>query len=351
MKVQEGQRKLYGNEEALYFQIENNEHWVKRYLNRGRYEIFGLLAVGGFGCIFGAYDRWNYDNQVVIKTPFYMGDYCRPYIARSKDVFEKQVKSLNKLYEREKRYLCGFSNAGFDSIVNLNDYFTDRSLDLCTPFRNAAGVQYVVSEKLRENAPYIVMKYIQGESLRDMIAKRPLEQIPTLRLAKQILVLMRYLHQPRKTKTGRPFYYLLCDLKAENIIVCDDEVILIDFGAVKIYWMDQREIEVPIFVTDGYAATEVYSGSLEFRDNPQIDNRFDIFTVGALMVHCLTGKHPQQFLVDHSPPQHNFNLDEYRYISDSIKSILHKATARNRENRYADVNTMLKHIWKALERI
>ena len=106
MKLKEGQLKLYetpyGKEEALYFQIDGNQHWVKRYLNHNRYEICGLLAVGGFGCVFGAYDHWNYNNKVVIKTPFYMGDFCRPFIARSQQVFERQIKTLNKLYEREK---------------------------------------------------------------------------------------------------------------------------------------------------------------------------------------------------------------------------------------------------------
>ncbi|HNZ66124.1 MAG TPA: hypothetical protein PKM32_01995, partial [Planctomycetota bacterium] len=106
MKLKEGQLKVYetryGKEEALYFSIGENEHWVKRYLCQGRYEVLGLLAVGGFGCVFVASDRWNYDNRVVIKTPYYMGDYCRPFIARSQEVFEKQIRSLNNIYEWEK---------------------------------------------------------------------------------------------------------------------------------------------------------------------------------------------------------------------------------------------------------
>mgnify|MGYP000957628698 CR=1 FL=1 len=353
MKIKEGEIKVFENqsglqEEAIGFQIEGNEHWVKRYLGKGRYEIFGLIAIGGFGCVFGAYDHWNYKKQVVIKTPFYMGDYCRPYIARSHEAFEKQIKSLNKLYEQEKKHLCGFSNAGFDSIVNLNAYFFDTSLDLSMPFRDAAGVQYYVEEELRENAPYLVMKYIRGEMLKEIIVRTPLDVVFTLRLAKQILVLLRYLHKHRKTQKGRPFYYLLCDLKAENVMITDDHVSLIDFGAVKIHWMDQKEIDIPIFVTDGYAAPEVYSGSLEFRDNPRIDKRFDIFTLGALMIHCLTGKHPQEFLVNHCPPQHDFNLENLE-VPDPIPGILARSTARNREERYADADDMLKDIWQALE--
>ena len=352
MKVLAGKRKIYdtpyGKEEAFCFEVEGNKHWVKRFLAGGRYEVRGLLGLGGFGCVFSAGDRWNHDKEVVIKTPFYMGDYCRPYIARSQQVFEKQIRYLNKMYAWEKKYLCGFSNAGFDSIVNINDYFTDRSLDLCTPFRDAAGVQYFVSMDLREKAPYIVMKYVPGQMLKDIVGKNSLGEIATLRLAKQILVLLYYLHKPRKTKKGRAFYYLLCDLKAENIIICDNQVSLIDFGAIKIYWIDQQEIEVPIFVTDGYAAPEVYSGSLEFKDNPQIDSRFDIFTVGALMVHCLTGRHPQNFLVNHSPPQHNFDLGEA--ISVPMNELIKNATARNREDRYPDADIMLKQVGKALEK-
>ena len=355
MKLQEGQKRVcetcFGKEEALYFQVEGNVHWVKHYLCNGRYEIQGLLAIGGFGCVFVANDRWNYDNQVVIKTPFYMGDYCRPYITRSQEIFEKQIRSLNRLYEQERKHLCGFSNAGFDSIVNLNDYFTDFSLDLATPFRDAAGVEYYVSDELQKNAPYVVMKYIEGNTLREVISKQPLDVERTLSVARQILALLCYLHKNRKTQKGRPFYYLLCDLKAENIIVSDEQVTLIDFGAIKSYWMDQEGIDVPIFVTDGYAAPEVYSGSLELRDNQRIDNRFDIFTVGALMVHCLTGKHPQQFLVHHSPPKHDFDLSEYSHIPTSVNSIIQKSTSKNRENRYQSADEMLDEVRQMLRNL
>lgn len=330
-----------GKEEALYFQLEGNEHWVRRYLNQGRYEIKGLLAVGGFGCVFVAMDRWNCNKEVVIKTPFYMGDYCRPFIARSQEVFEKQIVNLNKLYDWEQKHLSGFSNAGFNSIVNINDYFKDRSLDLCQCFRDAAGVQYRISEKLRDGAPYIVMKFIRGQMLKNIIQQHPLSEIETLQITKQLLVLMRYLHKERKTKKGFPFYYLLCDLKAENVMICDDLVILIDFGAVKIYHIDLQEVDVPIFVTDGYAGPEVYSGSIEFRDNPKIDARFDLFTLGALMVHCLTGQHPQTFLTNHSPPQHDFSLENYPNIPSDIKAIIVKATGKDRRSRYSDAEAML----------
>lgn len=362
MKLHQGQETICetgsGADEALYFQVDGNELRLKRYLGNGRYRVCGLLAVGGFGCVFGAMDRWNYDNKVVIKTPYYMGDYCRPYIARAQAVFEQQIKSLNKLYDWEKRHLIGLSNAGFDSVVNLNDYFTDRSLDLFRPFRNAAGVEYFVSDELKENAPFLVLKYIRGDMLKELLEKKKageegcFGQVKTLRLAKQILVLMDYLHEPRKTKKGRPFYYLLCDLKADNIIVTDEEQItLIDFGGVKIYWMDQQEVDVPIFVTDGYAAPEVYSGVLELRDNPRIDSRFDIFTMGALMAHALTGRHPYQFLVTYNPPQHAFNLNQYPFIAKPIRELVHRATAPDKNDRYPTAAAMLKDVRRALEKL
>jgi serine/threonine protein kinase len=356
MKLHEGKSKIYetswGKEEALHFQVNGNEHWVKRNLNGGRYEVCGLLAIGGLGCVFLANDRWNYNHKVAIKTPYYMGDYCRPYVARSQLVFERQVKSLNKLYELEQKYLVRFSNAGFDSIVNLNDYFVDRSLDLCQPFRDAAGVQYFVCEDLHEHAPYLVIKYIRGDMLKDVLAQKPLSQSQTLRLAKQILVLMRHMHEQRKTKKGRSFYYLLCDLKADNIIVTDNEQItLIDFGAVKVHWLDQQEIELPIFVTDGYAGPEVYSGSIEMRDNPRIDQRFDVFTMGALMVHCLSGKHPAEFLVNYAPPQHDFRVEQYSHIARPVQDIIRKAIAHERQERYADVDAMLYDMERAFKEL
>jgi len=214
-------------------------------------------------------------------------------------------------------------------------------------FKNAAGVHYFVDETLRENAPYIVMKFIPGTTLKVLL---PWNEQKTLCIARQILILMSYLHKQRTTKKGHPFYYLLCDLKAENIMVCDNQIFLIDFGAVKIYHVQQHEIDVPIFVTDGYAAPEVYSGSLEFRDNPQIDKRFDLFTVGALMAHCLTGKHPQEFLVNTTPPQHDFQQVHFSYtpFSRDVKEIILKATEKDRNNRYQCAEDMLTDIDEVL---
>ena len=176
-----GQIKTYdtedGMEEALCFISDNKEYWIKRYLNNDRYQIHDFLSTGGLGCVFIAYDRWNYDNKVVIKTPHYMGDYCFPYVSRGKTVFEKQINSLNKLYLREKKHLVEVSNAGFDSVVNLNDFFYDRSVDLCKPFHNAARVKYFVSDTYKENTPFLVMKYIRGNTLGEIIettATKPL---------------------------------------------------------------------------------------------------------------------------------------------------------------------------------
>ncbi|WP_372371397.1 protein kinase [Candidatus Uabimicrobium sp. HlEnr_7] len=350
-----GQIKTYdtahGTEEALCFAFEGKEHWIKRYLNNDRYQICGFLGTGGLGCVFTAYDRWNCDNMVVIKTPYYMGDYCFPYISRGKGVFERQIDCLNKIYRDEKKYLAELSNAGFDSVVNLNGFFFDRSVDLCRSFHNAARVKYQVSEEYRENAPFIVMKYIRGNTLGKIIQEKPLGNYKTLTIAKQILSLMKYMHKRRVSSKGKEHYYLLCDLKAENIIVTDDmHISLIDFGAVKVYSSSRGEVNIPIFVTDGYAAPEVYSGSLEFIDNPRIDERFDLFTLGALMAYCLTGKKPRDFLINTTPPQHNFDLASYDNITKNVKNIIKKSTMHQRQERYQDSSTMLYEALNELSR-
>lgn len=353
MQNSKTQYKLYQRdeieEEALFFSVGGYEHKVKRYLHNKRYEVKELIAIGGMGCIFLATDSWNYHRKVVIKTPNYMGDYCRPYITRSQSVFQRQLKSLNRFYSLEKKHLIGLSNAGFDSIVHLNDSFQDLCLDLCEHFRDAAGVQYRVDEELRNYAPYLVLKYVPGKVLNERLRKKKFSEIKTLRLAKQILILMKSLHQPRKSKKGRPFYYLLCDLKADNVMIDGEQIVLIDFGAIKTYWIDQKEIDIPIFVTDGYAAPEVYSGTIELKDNPRIDCRFDIFTVGALMAECLTGKSPNTFLVNFNPPQHQFDLPGS--IDVTVQKIIAKATHEDKNKRYQDADGMLSDVLSAIKKL
>ena len=66
------------------------------------------------------------------------------------------------------------------------------------------------------------------------------------------------------------------------------------------------------------------------------------------MAYCLTGEQPYNFLIEHTPPKYDFNLEGYKKISAPTKEIIQKATANDKNERYPDTESMLKEIERTL---
>jgi serine/threonine protein kinase len=77
------------------------------------------------------------------------------------------------------------------------------------------------------------------------------------------------------------------DLKPSNIMITrDGRIKLIDFGIARFFKEEQRE-DTFVYGTPGYAAPEQYGLG-------QTDVRSDIFSLGATLHHCLTGRNPSE---------------------------------------------------------
>ncbi|QHQ60086.1 protein kinase [Anaerocolumna sedimenticola] len=121
---------------------------------------------------------------------------------------------------------------------------------------------------------YIIEQYIEGTSLKVFRQQyRQLKENLILKFAIQICDLLQYLYS-----LDNPILYL--DLKPENIIVSDNVVKLIDFGA-SVFKNNLFERKFS-FGTKGYAAPELYTGHTP-------DERTDIYGIGALLYYMAAG--------------------------------------------------------------
>ncbi|MFF7964476.1 tetratricopeptide repeat protein [Streptomyces sp. NPDC007903] len=180
----------------------------------GQYEVAGCLAHGGLGWIYLAVDRAVSDRWVVLKGLLDTGD---------QDAMAAAIS--------ERRFLAEIEHAGIVRIYNFVEHLDQRtgSLD-----------------------GYIVMEYVGGKSLKEIANARrtpdgrrdplPVEQACAYGI--EALEALGHLH-------SRSLLY--CDFKVDNAIQTEDQLKLIDMGAVR--RMDDDESA--IYGTVGYQAPEV----------------------------------------------------------------------------------------------
>ncbi|UFR04430.1 serine/threonine-protein kinase PknG [Streptomyces sp. Go40/10] len=199
---------------------------------RGQYEVAGCLAHGGLGWIYLAVDRAVSDRWVVLKGLLDTGD---------EDAMAAAIS--------ERRFLAEIEHANIVRIYNFVEHLDQRtgSLD-----------------------GYIVMEYVGGKSLKEIANARrapdgrrdplPVEQACAYGI--EALEALGHLHSRN---------LLYCDFKVDNAIQTEDQLKLIDMGAVR--RMD--DAESAIYGTVGYQAPEVAESG------PSVAS--DLYTVGRTL--------------------------------------------------------------------
>ena len=161
---------------------------------------------------------------------------------------------------------------------------------------------------------YIVMDYIEGESLDKILAAEGIQsEEMVIGWAKQLCDALSYLHSQKP-----PIIYR--DMKPANVMLKPEgNIKIIDFGIAREY-KEQSLADTTVLGTKGYAPPEQYSG--------QTDQRSDIFALGMTMHHLLTGIDPRSGEAYASVRQWNPE------ISEGVEAIIDKCVQPAAENRY-----------------
>ena len=268
-----------------------------RSMLQGRYLIVGLAGQGGMGAVYQAIDtKHTPQRQVAIKE-----------LSQSKLKTKEEVERARKRFRGEAAML--------------------RSLD-------HPGLPRVYASFEEDGRSYLVMEFIAGQTLRDRLRAVDPHPLPTdevLGYAYQLCNVLDYLHRQYPPIVFR-------DLKPDNIMVKPDgQIVLIDFGIAR-FFKPGKLYDTEGFMTYAYASPEQ-------RDGKQTDARSDLYSLGATLHHCLTGKVPSYASNNNVfPPISRFNA---KFLPKLDQAILELVEA-DRDRRPNSANAFLQKMIEAL---
>ncbi|MCI6887149.1 MAG: serine/threonine protein kinase [Lachnospiraceae bacterium] len=179
---------------------------------------------------------------------------------------------------------------------------------------------------------YMILEFLSGNSIYALVSDMGhLSKAMTVRYGIQICRLVCILHSARPT----PILYL--DLQPKNLLVCCDTVKLIDFDhSVHLH---EAESMTKRYGTVGYAAPEQYTGEV-------LDERTDIYAIGAVLYYMLTGTYPDK--------NWNGTVDFPRGLVDrSMANVIRRCLRSDKAGRYQSAEQLcdaLEEIRRKLER-
>lgn len=139
------------------------------------------------------------------------------------------------------------------------------------------GIVKVYDVGTHDGRPYIVLEYIRGRSLAELLEEEPIATSKAVRLIIQVAEAITQAHD-------RGFVHR--DIKPQNILLdVDDNPHIADFGLAVKLW--EVEDDMSLAGTTHYMAPEQVRG-----ESHRIDLRTDIWAMGVVLYRMLTGKLP-----------------------------------------------------------
>jgi eukaryotic-like serine/threonine-protein kinase len=132
---------------------------------------------------------------------------------------------------------------------------------------------------------YFTMPFVDGESLRDRIARDGALPIPdAIRILRQVASAVSYAHKHGVVHR---------DIKPDNVMLADEFALVMDFGVARALSASTTTGGDQRLTSSGVAlGTPAYMAPEQALADPDIDHRADIYAFGILAYEVLTGQPP-----------------------------------------------------------
>ncbi len=266
----------------------------------GKYKVLSQIGKGGMGAVFKA-EHPTLDRAVIIK---------KLTTADSQDIIER--------FRREAKIMMDFRN---EHIVQVYDHFKE------------------------DNAYFIVMEYVDGITLEDLIQKkRYLSNQAASLIFCEICKALKYAHDQNVIHR---------DIKPANILISNDGVVkLVDFGVSTSLDGDTSDGLTRAGMTIG---TPSYLAPEQIANAKNRDKRTDIYSMGVMFYEMVVGKKPFQ---GGFTPEIIVSIEKGKYtpprkinpkISPLVQRVVKKAMHHKVKKRFQDLGQIQAKFSKLLK--
>ncbi len=265
--------------------------------NVGAYRVMEKLGRGGMATVYKAYHA-NLDRYVALKVlhPAFLED--PNFLAR---------------FQREARLVAKLEHTNIVPVYDFADH---------------------------DEQPYLVMKYIEGDTLKAHLNKGRLSVDEIWKVVEAVGAGLGYAHQQG---------ILHRDIKPSNVIMAKDgKAYLADFGLARIAQSGESTLS-----SDMIMGTPQYISPEQAKGEKDLDNRTDIYSFAVMLYEMVVGKVPfssdTPFSIIHDhiysplPLPHLVNPN----VPDEVERVLLKALSKERKDRYESVKSLTLAFKKA----
>lgn len=270
-------------------------------LANGEYRVEQPLGQGGFGITYQGRDT-RLNRAVAVKEFFPEGCWRKGSTVVSAGRWNSDTYSTAKQkFLLEGQTLGQFNHPG---IVRVFYYFEEN------------------------NTAYMVMEYLQGKTLAELLQRRQgkLTEKQALEHIAKVGEALKILHQAQ---------FLHRDIKPDNIMLADDgRVVLIDFGAARDFTSNSTT-RYTTMLTPGYAPLEQYGRALKYGAFT------DIYALGSTLYHLLTGETPVSAIERAAGVELKTAKEVAPQVSSHVSSAIAKAMRMDVTERIQSVQEFL----------